>query len=174
MIDDSESMKEHWDDVMELAKLLAYITKVADPDGLELYFLSDLKVHTTSKASRVSELVRNHRCKNDTSLETVFAQALRDFAKNVGNVQIYNQKHRLRSKNDPRSRSLYVLTDGKLALGERDQGRDAIRFLAKSLKEAGHSRDKFGIQFIRFGSDLDGRRLTEGLDELADRGEADL
>lgn len=173
MIDDAETMQAHWRDATDLAIHLAYITKRADPDGLELYFLRDGKPHKCRHSSTVGEKMRNHLTSGYTSLDGIFDSDLRKFARSITAKRQGHRPHSWR-KNNQRPRSIYVLTDGKLELGENNQGHSAIQVLARSLAEADMSRAQCGIQFIRFGTDRRCRERLESLDQLADNGQAVL
>ena len=55
MIDDSATMHKHWSEVCKLRKLLMYIVKEMDPDGVALYFLKSrepIRIKTSSQMEK--------------------------------------------------------------------------------------------------------------------------
>ncbi|KAF7187457.1 Mitogen-activated protein kinase kinase 2 [Pseudocercospora fuligena] len=161
IVDDSATMKKHWPDVIELIRVLAYMTKSMDPDGIELYYL---RTGASAKFKHSSDLVRSvehHAATGDTSLDQVFDSYLRKYCKTIDKSKSWKGVF-----NKLKPCSVYVLTDGVLAAGNHEQGREAIRILVDDLIAHKLPRFQIGVQFISFRNDENGLKLLVGLDTL--------
>lgn len=163
MIDDSATMNKHWMQVVELAKLLIYMTKTMDPDGVELFFLSSGKTHKFRNASDAISTIVSHPRSGMTTLNDRLGQ---DTGAYCSKLNGYLRGGRFFQQRAPRKRSVYIFTDGILGLGEDQQGQKHIQNLVQKLSEASLGRDHFGIQFIQFGNDRAGKARLEALDNL--------
>ena len=161
-------MQPWWKEVLELVHLLAYITKGCDPDGVELFFLSSLKQQMFKSATKLYRTVREHPARASTSLYECFENDLRNYARKIEQAYQQSQKASIfaRTRQLPRKRSIYVLTDGILESGEDAQGQDGIKFLINKLTEASLPRDQIGIQFISFGNDAQGLARLRKLERM--------
>ncbi|KXS93981.1 hypothetical protein AC578_7678 [Pseudocercospora eumusae] len=161
IIDDSKTMKKHWPDVIELVRVLAYATKSMDPDGIELYYLRDGAGAKYKHSSDLVKSVEHHTARGETSLDQVFDSYLRKYCRAIDKSKSWKSVF---SKLKPCS--IYVLTDGVLAAGNHEQGREAIRILVEDLISHKLPRFQIGVQFISFGNDENGLKLLHGLDTL--------
>ena len=163
MIDDSHTMKKHWGEVQNLAKLLAYIVKATDPDGIDLYFLSSKKRHNFKNASDVYATVRDYTPTAFTNLNSRLNDDLSTYARDI---ERRGKSFGLLPIKSLRKRSIYVLTDGLLHVGEATQGQDAIKMIVEKVVRAGMMRGQVGIQLISFGNDANGLNRLQKLDHL--------
>lgn len=159
MIDDARSMSPYWHTdeggVVSLAKVLAYLVKESDKDGLDLFFTCTQRHHNVSSATAMEEnLLRK-------PIDTV---ATSNMATSLGRItleyarRLHKERHKAEKWKTPFTKrtalkplSIYVFTD---AVWQPDchVGR-VIAALAKTVKELEFPDEQVGIQFIRFGSD---------------------
>jgi hypothetical protein len=136
-----------------------YIVKEMDPDGVELYFLSSKDRGRPKTSTKMKKIVGDRKPSGMTSLNRLnddlipYGKKLDQYARSLGS-------------DPPRPRSLYVLTDGVLELGEDTQGQRAIKNTVEGIQRAKLARGQVGIQFISFGDDPEGIARLQGLDRL--------
>ena len=164
MVDNTESMFPHCKNVLDLLSLLAYLLKDLSPDGLDIYF-TQYRWKTISKKStkivaaadhviyggisdmrlRLYQILEEHKCK----LSNTAAPAWPWFSKII----------------PQRPLSFYIFTDGKWQPNEVGP---VIQRLADGMRTNQLGKEQVGIQFIRFGDDLQGMKrlndLKHGLD----------
>ena len=163
MIDDSYTMAEHWHEVKELARLLTYIVKKTDDDGVELYFLSSQKCDKCKDASAIERAIRDHTPSAHTNLDSRLNQDLSSYGKELERP---SRSSTLFRHKELKKRSIYVFTDGILATGDPTQGQQAIKLIVEKVLGAGLLRGQVGIQLISFGNDPDGLAKLQNLDRL--------
>ena len=156
LIDDSISMKDHWDDVISLFSVLAYFVKGLDNDKLEMYFtVSKNKITFKDTTPAVSQL---KKIKPDTccNFNIRLMEVLRNYQDNLE-----PRARRMFSWSKSKvvkSLSLYVFTDAAW------QGYDAVapvEAMIEKLKNLGFPKKQVRIQFIRFGNDEIGIKRLE-------------
>lgn len=168
LIDDTESMKQHSDQIEEAFQTLAYIAKRIDPDHLELSFVS--KPHQIIKRRHSSGLtteLRQHLSKHvsvkgriESSLSTLITERimrrLPHFLPVVGHF--------------PRLKpiTIFVFTDGKWGEGvQLGSGLTTpINNLMQEMKSRGLNRTHVMFQFLRFGDDVEGMKHLAHLDDF--------
>lgn len=159
MIDDSRTMDKHWREVRTLSRLLMYIVKEMDPDGVDLYFLSASDPVRIKTSTQMEKQIDRRHPNQITSLNRLdedlgsYREMIDQYARNF---------HLPR----PRKRNMYILTDGALEYGEEKQGQETIKMLVNSIKQAKLLRGHVGIQFISFGNDQKGLPRLQRLDRL--------
>ena len=152
-------MAYHKSKVEQCARVLAYALKESDPDGMDVYFTSEMHNHKTYKRSRqVEAAIRKHEFRpyRTTSMAKCLGELL--------------DTRRGRSRRRRRT-SIYVLTDAVWEQCEPGVDHCIVRE-ARALRKEGSLPSDLMIQFIRFGDQGD-RRLAERLryldDDLVDR-----
>jgi hypothetical protein len=156
-------MAPHWRDLTSLVGTLAYIVKSGDPDGIEMFYtISPEKV----KSRDSSKLVKSVQKTKPQGMSDI-GMGLRDILgpynsmleKRFGSASVA-----VNALEDIRPLSLYVLTDG---VWQPDSDAEApIKDLVKTLlKQSKLKKKQVGIQFIRFGTNSEGKRKLEKLDD---------
>ena len=164
LIDNSSSMKTHSGEVHDLFALLGYMVKSKDPDGIELHFTKSSE--RNDRAKNMAQLLRN--------LSTVSYFGKSNIRLQLGEIlQDYHTKLRdlnppssllkmIRPRRRVRRQTVYIFTDG-VWQPECDPS-EMIEKLVKSLEQNSMEREQFGIQFIRFGNDPEGKIRLDKLD----------
>ncbi|KAK6433898.1 hypothetical protein LTR95_009923 [Oleoguttula sp. CCFEE 5521] len=188
VMDNSKSMYEIYEEDNKLGRkpnhralvrLLGWLIKSMDPDGLDLHYFSAAKKYKTEPLTN---------CDTSTRLETslIEAECTHTTTPNleVGNLlaayrqRLADYRESLRSRlgrltakvtGPPRPLSLYILTDGVWESPDHEGGdylETEISELVKALVAAGYPRKQVGIQFIRFGNHEFGKQRLDHLDRL--------
>lgn len=167
VIDDTPSMSQHRDKILDAFRGLSYIAKSMDSDGIELTFTSNA-ARKPLKSIRTAPLIsalEQHEFVQDAGLmEVSLGQLIRKFVIRRLNGFKATAKRNL-SNSDAKPLSLYIFTDGAWGEGSSAAcGVDGpIRNLIKALRD-GFDRTQIMIQFIQFGNDPDGDRYLKYLD----------
>lgn len=160
-------------DVERLLKILAYIAKQFDPDGVDVHFM--INRQNNLEASRSTDDMI-------TSLRKCTFKGTADFGACLkSHLAAYSDRldqHHQRTPTKPRRFSLlsrqakplrpitfYVLTNGVWTNSDY-YGQDHIKNMSEKLQELRHSKGEVGIQFISFGKDTNGLARLRKLDEL--------
>ena len=159
LIDDSRTMDKHWREVCSLGKLLMYIVKEKDPDGIDLYFLSSKERKRITTSSQMEKQINKQKPSGMTSLNRLDDDLVKYRQKIDQLMKIYHVEV-------PRPRNIYIFTDGALEYGEDTQGQRAIKMLVNSVSQAKLLRGQVGIQFISFGSNAEWIERLQQLDRL--------
>ncbi len=159
LIDNAESMKEHWPQVKRVFGLLSYMVRDCDPNGLELSFTGSSKIFTSRSTRTLMKEVDMMTPKGLPDMRSRFGSIIAKYQAKFGRKTLLSF---FRESNHPRRLSLYVLTDAvwqpKIDLTT------TIRSLVRSLEEHKLANKQIGIQFIRFGKDPKGIQRLEELD----------
>lgn len=148
-------MQEHWTNVSNLLKILSYMVKRSDDNGLDLYFGSNprpINNENTAKlvAACKSRMPGDGLTSNLIECLTVVLQKYQ----NVG----FRADRRL---------NVYVLTNGEWSSAGQAGGIDGpIRNLIKFLDLRDLPGRPVAIQFIQFGNDSDCTVRLQYLDHL--------
>lgn len=164
LIDNSLSMRPYREEVRNLLALLGYMVKSKDPDGIELHFTksSELK----DKAKNTGQLLRTLdtvKYFGESNIRLQLGEILQDY-----HIKLRNQNpprsllNFIRPPRPPRRQTVYIFTDG-VWQPECDPS-EMIEKLVKSLEHNSMERERFGIQFIRFGNDPEGKIRLDKLD----------
>ncbi|KIL87932.1 hypothetical protein FAVG1_08814 [Fusarium avenaceum] len=155
IIDNFSSMKRHRQSVMRTARVISYIAKVADTNGVEVYAASEAtkKPRVCITSSQVEKAIGKMKTVNGTcnmwrSLDLILDRIL------VG------------AKVKPTS--ICVYTDGIWEPGV-DEVRRAIRRAIDHLIRCNQSSSTLMFQFIQFGNDLEGSARLDYLDDECTR-----
>lgn len=181
-------MKKHWDEVRKAVEALGIIAQNADPDGIELRFISQpaAKLMCNKAATLVAhvnsnKLLRDSHFPMEHALNTLINELMPPLqSASKARVSLTKKAlNLLKSHGGAASKtgiSVYVLTNGvwgasgdgsatvggeRLQMFNIDQ---SIRTLVARLKEQNASRSWFTLQFIRFGRDAASRARLRYLD----------
>jgi hypothetical protein len=166
LIDDSESMRQHWSDVRRVFEALAYLVKPMDKDGIELHFANNCEHNGREKdrkrLTRKFETVRpNGQCQMGIALDKILPKYYPD--------QRHDHTNK-RSSWSPRvvekpPVNIYILTDGVWSPGQHCLStiQQHITSVVNHLVTTGKLQH-VGIQFIRFGDDETGKERLDILD----------
>ena len=179
LIDNSESMQQYKDDVIDAFTNLAHILERADDDGLDVIFTSDWrkKEHARRTVDLV-ELVQSNfpkdsagQCLIENSLDDLITKIIDDLPSGEVNRKSIASRamSRLGKKTKGRPISIYVLTNGVWNPSSRGGlcGADApIRRLIKELQRRNLRRVQVAFQFIRFGNNAMGIDRLTYLDDI--------
>lgn len=159
-MDDSLSMKAHWDDVISLFSVLAYSTKRLDIDGQEMWFAVSADIVTfKNTAPAVSHLRRvTHIAHSDINLR--LQQILMRYQ-----TDLEEQKERkgffgIGKPKAVKPLSLYVFTD---AAWPSSDAVAPIEAMIEKLNQLALPKEQVSIQFVRFGNDPTGIKRLEYL-----------
>jgi len=161
-------MRPHWEDVKNLFKILSWMVKTSDEDGLDLYYsMSSDKVH-----SKHTRLLLKH-------LEGRTPQGQSDITIPLGRI-LYKYLQDLQDDSVPRTRfdrirhirpapfrpmTLYVFTDAVWQWA--CDGKGPIVDTIQKLDDLNIPNDKkqVGVQFISFGNDRECLKKLKYLDD---------
>ena len=157
-------MKQHKGEVRDLLELLGYIVKSKDPDGIELHFTKSSE--RKDKAKNTSQLLRTLdavRYIGKSNIRLQLGEILQDYHTKLRDQPPPRSLLKLvRTRRRVRRQTVYIFTDG-VWQPECDPS-EMIGKLVKSLEENHMEREQFGIQFIRFGNDPEGKTRLDKLD----------
>lgn len=169
IFDNCNSMDPYWDEVVEQAKLLAYLVKRVDKNGLDLYATiakdDDPNRHmcvknTTDLVKHVARLKRSSSRDITQTLRQVLDPYLTSLrASHNSRTYLYDLYSR-----DVKPMTIYIFTDG---IWTRDSDPSPlIKKAADTLEQTQHPYDQLGIQFIQWGDDPNGTQRLGNLDTL--------
>lgn len=155
IVDDSDSMREHWGDMTQLLGIIAYMIKPYDADGLDLYFASSKSKHHEKKSSKlVNILEQRSRRKGvwgDTNMSILLEEVLSGYGNKIRRERILHAK--------TRPLNVYIFTDANWT--RQCDIVPPIDKMVKTLVQHGLPENQVGLQFISFGNDPESlRRLT--------------
>ncbi|EEU42890.1 uncharacterized protein NECHADRAFT_84215 [Fusarium vanettenii 77-13-4] len=168
-VDVSQSMYQYLPEITETFKLMAYLAKRFDPDGVEVCFSSEVpSIHkeTTSKLLPRFNEQNWDQISFEDRISTFIDQIV------IPRLSSWHQKLGLTK---PKNLTIFVLTDGRWGQGrERAAGiENPILKLIKVILKKGLSRTQVAIQFLRFGDDPDGKRYLSFLDHCGTKDNCD-
>ena len=150
IIDDYSSMKRYMNEVKKVARVISYVVKTADDNGMEIYPASKTAKNpriceTSSQIEKVIDKMEtvDGKCDMGASLEHVFEKLLVDGRK---------VKHT----------SIYIYTDGVWEPGTNVKR--VVDAAIEHLEKHGQSTRTLMLQFIQFGHDTKGTEDLKFLD----------
>lgn len=162
-VDNSETLRAHYKDVIRTLRAYAYIAKLIDTNGIEAGYSTKprLQKHKSTKA-----LIKSLEKQSWNSV--AFEDGFSNFIDSViGKLPL---DPRLPAPFRPKKRSIFVLTDGCWGDGDGDAGacgvEGPIQRLIKAMQKRNIDRTHVMIQFMRFGDDAQGTRHLEFLDDF--------
>lgn len=174
LIDDSTSMKDHWHAVADTLMLLAYNLKASDSDGMDMYFTNSNNVVNSKSSSDLVHALPAHVTSGALSIEHRLDELLLKYRQKL---EIYNAKS-LKDRWSPsfirsvvaRKRrlvkplSIYILTDARF--GRCDFPHAFLIDTIQDLQRLDYDRRMLSIEFIHFGTDPDGKKQLDALQNL--------
>lgn len=159
-MDDSQSMKAHWNDVISLFSVLGYFVKEFDTNGLKMYFTVSRNKETFKHTSRVVSHLKNIKHKTYSNIDIRLGNILRKYQTNLENQE------RRKGFFWPKPKvvkplSLYVFTD---AVWHDCDAVAPIEAMIEKQRQLTLPREQVAIEFIRFGNDPTGIGKLEYLD----------
>jgi hypothetical protein len=150
-------MREHWPEVLDLFKIIAYILKSKDKDGLDLYFTSSIKKYHDKNSGPLYEVIMkkgNEPERGRSDMSGSLEQVLGDYMRATKDAIRQNKTHR--------SLNVYILTDGKW--NPKCNIVPAIDKIVSFMDSHKLPEKTVGLQFIRFGADAEGGRKLQLVD----------
>lgn len=169
-IDDSTSMADHRNIVLEGFQALSSIAKRLDPNKVELAFASRPKcVHRARRTKSLVKKLASHRYQHDPTMMENSLSELFDH-------QIFRKLpiKKMGFDINPISRkrvSVYIFTDGNWGV-DPDGACRVERPVADLIREVKHrklSRQHVTLHFVRFGDSVEGGRHLEFLDHFGEK-----
>lgn len=161
--------ENHKISVLNTFEAMLYIVGDKDPDGVELYFTSDMVKHQHKHSKKLLELVKTHTYRNQTNMQISLSKIL---AQCKDKLQTPNKRWSMPFRHQSRGTSIFVLTNGIWYSG--DDVKPTILKCVDFLQEHEWGRDQLCISFITFGDDQQGLARIAELDDLKVNGEAPL
>ena len=166
-------MEQYTKEVEKVISLLAYIVKGSDPTGLDIFFTQTSQSINSHKASKISSSILQQPFMGMSNMRGRLHDLLQEHVNKFG-TQIPSPKPLFGRRPPPRAQrplSFYILTDAKWQ--PTDVGgliKDLVRdMIAKSCR-----KEHVGIQFIRFGNDLESIAKLDELDHGLGLGDIDM
>ncbi|KAF1953576.1 hypothetical protein CC80DRAFT_141675 [Byssothecium circinans] len=161
LVDDSISMKDHWNDVKRTFGALAYLVKGRDPDGIEIRFTnSPMLIGRKKNRGPLLKILNTVKPNSQCDIGLTLGKILKELS-HESTRGFLGRPLRFRKKKF--GVNIYVLTDGIWEAG--DGWLDSIVAPIKKLVSKGMEKGQMGIQFIQFGDDPEGTRRLEILDD---------
>ncbi|RTE84498.1 hypothetical protein BHE90_000865 [Fusarium euwallaceae] len=150
----------HFHEVTAKFKILAYLAKRFDPDGVEVCFSSEVPLIHKGDTSKLLRKFNNQKWD-----QLSFEDRIGTFIDRIV-IPRLSSWHRKLGLTKPKNLTIFVLTDGKWGENrERAAGvENPIMRLINVILGEGLSRTQVAIQFLRFGDDADGKRYLKYLD----------
>ncbi|KAJ4269852.1 hypothetical protein NW762_001521 [Fusarium torreyae] len=148
LIDNSLSMSRHMEEVARTARVISYLTKEADPNGMDFYL--------------TSEPTKAHKCYSSSEVETKVHEAV-SFRERCDMEDCLSKIMEPVYRGRMRQTSIYIYTDGNW---EDNEGvASVIKKAIAQLVRAGELPSFFMFQFIQFGDDNEGTKRLQDLDD---------
>ncbi|UPK94466.1 hypothetical protein LCI18_005401 [Fusarium solani-melongenae] len=160
LVDVSPSMGQHFHEITEKFKILAYLAKRFDPDGVEICFSSEVPLIHKGDTSKLLRKFNNQKWD-----QISFEDRIGTFIDRIV-IPRLSSWHRKLGLTKPKNLTIFVLTDGKWGEGREGAAgveNPILRLISVILGE-GLSRTQVAIQFLRFGDDPNGKQYLKFLD----------
>lgn len=169
LVDASESMGLHFHEITEKFKILAYLAKKFDPDGVEVCFSSEVPLTHKGDTSKLLRLF-NEQSWDQLSFEDRIGTFIDQTV--IPRLSSLRQKFGLKK---PKNLTIFVLTDGRWGEGKEGAAgvENPIKRLINVILKKELSRTQVAIQFLRFGDDSDGKRYLAYLDRYGKQYDCD-
>ncbi|KIK51445.1 hypothetical protein GYMLUDRAFT_50537 [Collybiopsis luxurians FD-317 M1] len=162
LVDDSGSMRNHWE---EAGAALADIVEVAskyDQDGIDIHFLNTTDLveeqHTNlTKPSQVLSLFRCVRPGGPTPLGDRLDVLLRDYLDEIESAKAHSPEKLKKIKRA----NFIVITDG----APTDEPKEAIVDASRRLRDGKFPLAQVGIQFVQIGQSMRATKYLQKLDD---------
>lgn len=169
-------MLDHWKKARKVLRLLGYLVKNYDPNGVDLYFTCPFKKYANlTKTTAMLEIFDRQKPSNESHRSDMSAR-LSDIVGEYRNKLDKIHERRFLFKRpmtrETRKLSLYVFTDAVWQPG--CEVAPVIRSLITTLKEKNLHKQQIGIQFIQFGDKAEETKRLKDLDRLRESGYVDM
>jgi hypothetical protein len=157
-------MRPYWDEVSSVLHVLAYMLKGCDDDGMDLHFTISNKKYKSRNSTGIVQQIRGKELRGTSDLGSRLSTILHEYQTSLRQPS----QNRLSVFSRPKAKvkkplSVYILTDA--VWQPYSDAAEPIESLVGTLKELGFPRTQVGIQFIHFGSDLEGTQKLAYLDQ---------
>jgi len=106
-------MCDHWDEVITLFGVLAYIVKDSDPDGIELFFINSSEHHKARTTTNLLAHLKQKRPEGTSDIKIKLALILQNYMAKLHDEAIPRSRwSTLRPSRAVRPLNLYIFTDG--------------------------------------------------------------
>lgn len=169
LIDDSPTMQSHLDDIVRVFTGLSCISKLIDPNRIELAFASSPTKNSRIRSSaEMIKAIRRHKFEHDAGM---MEYRMGDFMKKAVFPHLPNIMHRHVPGMNKGPLTVFVFADGCWGRGGHKAAGDEepILSLIKEMEERKVDRPKVMIQFLRFGDNADGKAYLRYLDEMGQK-----
>ena len=156
-------MKPHWASLNLLTRLLTYMLKSADPDGIELRFFNNPTVVRTNKSRKILDTLSTLKPEGRTDFHVTIAPLFERFA-SAAEMDVKRSRGVPRSKQTLRPTSVYIFTDGKCLHDVYDIA-ETFKQVSQRLQAANFGPTHIAAQFITFGQDAEALNRLQSLDE---------
>lgn len=149
--------------MIDVVRVLAYMLKCTDDDGMELYFTISKDKHNAKTSSELVQKLQRKECAGTSEIESRLSIILHRYQTYL--QEPLSKRRSLFKKAKPKAKkalNVYILTDA--IWQPRSDATQPIASLIAMLKKSDYPRNQVGIQFIRFGDDLGGIQKLEHLD----------
>lgn len=160
-------MAPYVDRAAEVTRLLAYLLKRHDDDGIELWFTGRREKVRSRTSTELEQAVKSTKQglerHSDMAISlseilTPYRQKMAKYSRKTGDSRLPRLFGR-----PPKKLMLYVLTDGIWRPGSNPH--EVINKLVETMTTNDYERRYVGIQFIRFGDNLEGQEKLQALDD---------
>lgn len=159
-------MLQHRKNAQLVVSLLAYILKDSDPTGLDICFTQSTKMVNSKKSKDIATAIIQEPFQGISDMRTRLSQILQEHISKFGTTttptkSLFNW--RTRHPEPQKALSFYIITDG--IWQPKCEVEPVITFLVESMKKHRLPKEHVGIQFIRFGDDLQAIARLKHLDQ---------
>jgi hypothetical protein len=156
-------MSQHWNKLISVVSVLAYLLKYTDDDGMDLYFSISQDKHNAKTSSELVQKLRGKARKGTSDIGSRLSTILHRYQTYL--QEPVSNRRSLLGKVKPKLKkalNVYILTDA--IWQPHSDATEPIASLITMLKKSDYPRKQVGIQFIRFGDDPGGIDKLEHLD----------
>lgn len=152
VVDNTESLKPHLPEVTQIIKLLPYMLKNSDPDGIDMYFTKSTRQLKFKKKTKVLlEALCEEKFVGISNITIRINQIFEDYKAKLDSRPGAGRSPFRRTRSTLRTRPLnvYILTNGMWEPG--CDLASSIRLLVEDIRRRSLPKDQVRIQFIQFG-----------------------
>ena len=157
-------MSPYWEDVCSVLRVLAYMLKDCDDDGMDLYFTISHNKYKFSRSKDFVQQVRRQVLKGTSDIGLRLSTILHEYQTSL--LQPQQKRRSLFGKSKSKGKkplNVYVLTDA--VWQPHSDVAQPVSSLVGTLKELNYPPSYVGIQFIHFGKHPEGIQKLAHLDQ---------
>lgn len=156
-------MSPHWNDVLSVFRVLAYLLKRSDDDGLDLHFTISKTKHNSKRSKDLLQKLKGKTLRGTSNIGSRLGSILHEYQMYLKQPASHWRTWIGKSKpKEKKALTVYVLTDA--VWQPHSDPAEAVASMVTTLREEGYSRGQVGIEFIHFGNDPEGIEKLEMLD----------